>query len=220
MRRWRRSRPIAPNAEPHANARPTAASMWGCRLAMLDTFSAEEPSMLIPPINLHAWIEEHRHLLKPPVGNKCIQQDGFIIMIVGGPNARTDYHYDEGPEWFFQLEGEMVLKVQDDGVARDIPIRAGEIFLLPPKVPHSPQRAAGSIGIVIERVRLPHEQDGLQWYCPQCNHTLYEAMFPLKNIETDFPPVFDHFYRSLGLRTCTKCGHVHPAPERYATAEQ
>lgn len=136
--------------------------------------------MLIPPINLHAWIEEHRHLLKPPVGNKCIQQDGFIIMIVGGPNARTDYHYDEGPEWFFQLEGEMVLKVQDDGVARDIPIRAGEIFLLPPRMPHSPQRAAGSIGIVIERVRLPHEQDGLQWYCPQCNHKLYEAMFLLK----------------------------------------
>lgn len=121
--------------------------------------------MLVPPINLHAWVEQHRHLLKPPVGNKCIQQDGFIIMIVGGPNARTDYHYDEGPEWFFQLEGEMVLKVQDDGTARDIPIRAGEIFLLPPKVPHSPQRAAGSIGLVIERERLPHEQDGLQWYC-------------------------------------------------------
>lgn len=175
--------------------------------------------MLVPPINLHAWIEQYRHLLKPPVGNKCIQQDGFIIMIVGGPNARTDYHYDEGPEWFFQLEGEMVLKVQDAGVQRDIPIRAGEIFLLPPKVPHCPQRAAGSIGLVIERERLPHEQDGLQWYCPHCNHKLYEAMFPLGNIETDFPPVFDHFYRSLALRTCSQCGHVHPAPERYATVE-
>ncbi|NJC29900.1 3-hydroxyanthranilate 3,4-dioxygenase [Xanthomonas arboricola] len=175
--------------------------------------------MLVPPINLQAWIEQHRDLLKPPVGNKCIQQDGFIIMIVGGPNARTDYHYDEGPEWFFQLEGEMVLKVQDEGVARDIPIRAGEIFLLPPKVPHSPQRAAGSIGLVIERERLPNEQDGLQWYCPQCNHKLYEAMFPLQDIETDFPPVFDHFYRSLALRTCSQCGHLHPAPERYATVE-
>ncbi|MEE7547222.1 3-hydroxyanthranilate 3,4-dioxygenase [Xanthomonas sp. Kuri4-1] len=171
--------------------------------------------MLSPPLNLHAWIEEHRHLLKPPVGNKCIQQDDFIIMVVGGPNARTDYHYDEGPEWFYQLEGEMVLKVQDDGVARDIPIRAGEIFLLPPKVPHSPQRGPDSVGLVVERRRLPHEQDGLLWFCQRCNHPLYEAFFPLRDIEQDFPPVFDHFYRSPALRTCQACGALHPAPARY-----
>ena len=96
---------------------------------------------LLPPINLERWIDEHRHLLKPPVGNKCIVDGDFIIMIVGGPNARTDYHYDEGPEFFYQIEGEMVLKVQDDGQARDIPIRAGEIFYLPPRVPHSPRVA-------------------------------------------------------------------------------
>jgi 3-hydroxyanthranilate 3,4-dioxygenase len=172
--------------------------------------------MLTAPINLQAWIEEHRHLLKPPVGNKCIQQDDFIIMIVGGPNARTDYHYDEGPEWFYQLEGEMVLKVQEDGRARDIPIRAGEVFLLPPKVPHSPQRMPDSVGLVVERRRLAHEQDGLMWFCQACNHKLYEEYFPLGNIETDLPPVFERFYRSLEARTCTVCGALHPAPERYA----
>jgi 3-hydroxyanthranilate 3,4-dioxygenase len=171
--------------------------------------------MLPSPLNLQAWIEEHRHLLKPPVGNKCIQQGDFIIMIVGGPNARSDYHYDEGPEWFYQLEGEMVLKVQEDGKARDIPIRAGEIFLLPPKVPHSPQRMPDSIGLVIERKRLPHEQDGLLWFCEKCNHKLYEAYFPLKNIETDFAPVFERFYRSIEHRTCSVCGEVHPVPARY-----
>ncbi|KAF1710588.1 3-hydroxyanthranilate 3,4-dioxygenase [Pseudoxanthomonas kalamensis DSM 18571] len=171
--------------------------------------------MLPMPINLMAWIEEHRHLLKPPVGNKCIQQDDFIIMVVGGPNARTDYHYDEGPEWFFQLEGEMVLKVQEDGAVRDIPIRAGEIFLLPPRVPHSPQRMPDSVGLVIERKRLPYEQDGLQWYCERCNHLLYEEYFQLRNIETDFPPVFDRFYASREHRTCCQCGHLNPAPERY-----
>ena len=130
--------------------------------------------MLPAPINLLGWIDEHRHLLKPPVGNKCIAQDDFIIMIVGGPNARTDYHYDEGPEWFYQLEGEMVLRIQEDGAPRDIPIRAGEMFLLPPKVPHSPQRMPDSVGLVVERRRLPHEQDGLMWFCPSCNHKLYE----------------------------------------------
>ena len=102
--------------------------------------------MLASPINLHAWIEEHRHLLKPPVGNKMIDNGDFIVMVVGGPNSRTDYHYDEGPEWFYQLEGEMVLKVQEDGAVRDIPIRAGEIFLLPGKVPHSPRRPPGIPG--------------------------------------------------------------------------
>ena len=171
--------------------------------------------MLPAPFNLQRWIDEHRHLLKPPVGNKCIVDGDFIIMIVGGPNARTDYHWDEGPEFFHQIEGEMVLKVQDDGVARDIPIRAGEIFYLPPRVPHSPQRMANSIGLVIERKRLAHEKDGLLWFCERCNNKLYQEFFPLQNIETDFPAVFERFYRSLEARTCTACGHVNPAPEKY-----
>jgi 3-hydroxyanthranilate 3,4-dioxygenase len=168
--------------------------------------------MLPAPLNLHAWIEQHRHLLKPPVGNKCIYAGDFIVMVVGGPNARSDFHYDEGPEWFYQLEGQMVLKVQEDGAVREIPIRAGETFLLPPKVPHSPQRLPDSVGLVIERRRLPHENDGLQWYCERCNHLLYEEYFPLRNIETDLPPVFARFYASEALRTCARCGHLHPLP--------
>ena len=146
--------------------------------------------MLITPIDLRKWIDEHQHLLKPPVGNKCVVDGDFIVMVVGGPNARTDYHWDEGPEFFYQLEGEMVLKVQEDGRAKDIAICAGEVFYLPPRVPHSPQRMADSIGLVIERKRLPHEQDGLLWFCERCNHKLYEEFFVLGSIETDFPAVF------------------------------
>ncbi|MFC0679284.1 3-hydroxyanthranilate 3,4-dioxygenase [Lysobacter korlensis] len=171
--------------------------------------------MLSAPINLQVWIDEHRHLLKPPVGNKCIYDGDFIVMIVGGPNSRTDYHWDEGPEWFYQLEGEMVLKVQDDGVARDIPIRAGETFLLPARTPHSPQRMAGSVGLVIERRRMAGERDGLMWFCERCNHKLYEEFFELASIEQDFPPVFDRFYASRELRTCDNCGHLNPAPAKY-----
>ena len=167
------------------------------------------------PINLNAWIEEHRHLLKPPVANKCIEQGDFIVMIVGGPNQRTDYHVEDGPEFFYQLEGEMVLKVQRDGQAQDVPIRAGEVYYLPPRVPHSPQRMPGSIGLVIERKRLAHELDGLQWYCERCNHKLYEEYFALENIETQFGAVFDRFYSSVERRTCGECGHLNPAPARY-----
>lgn len=168
--------------------------------------------MLPAPLNLQRWIDEHRHLLKPPVGNKCIVDGDFIIMIVGGPNSRSDYHHDEGPEFFHQLEGEMVLKIQEDGKARDIPIRAGEIFYLPPNVPHSPQRGANSIGLVIERRRLGHEKDGLSWYCQQCNTKLYEEFFTLDSIESDFPPVFERFHGSLDARRCSQCGTVHPLP--------
>lgn len=170
--------------------------------------------MLTPPFNLQAWIEEHRHLLKPPVGNKCIVDGDFIVMIVGGPNRRSDYHLDEGPEFFHQIEGEMVLRVQEDGRARDIPIRAGEVFYLPPRVPHSPQRMPDSIGLVIERKRLPHEKDGLLWFCQRCNHALFEEYFTLHSIESDFPPVFERFFGSVESRTCDACGHLQPLPPK------
>ncbi len=171
--------------------------------------------MLTPPIDLQKWINTHRDLLKPPVGNKCIVDGDFIVMIVGGPNARSDYHWDEGPEFFYQIEGAMVLKVQDEGIQRDIPISAGELFYLPPRVPHSPQRMAGGIGLVIERKRLADEKDGLLWYCERCNHKLYEEFFTLRSIEQDFPPVFERYYRSLDARTCRACGYVNSAPDKY-----
>lgn len=167
---------------------------------------------LLPPIDLHAWIDRHRALLQPPVGNKCIVDGDFIVMIVGGPNRRSDFHYDEGPEFFLQIEGGMTLKVQQAGAVRDIPIGAGELFYLPPRVWHSPQRAPGSVGLVIERKRLPHERDGLAWFCPACNHRLYEEFFVLENIETDLPPVFERFYAAPDRRTCPRCGTVHPTP--------
>lgn len=174
--------------------------------------------MLPNPMNLLAWVDEHRHLLKPPVSNKCIVDDDFIVMVVGGPNQRTDYHWDEGPEWFYQLEGEMVLRIQEDDAPRDIAIKAGEMFYLPPRVQHSPQRMAGGVGLVIERKRLPHELDGLLWYCDRCNTRLYEEFFPLVDIEHDFPAVFDRFYRSREHRTCKTCGHLNPAPAKYDDA--
>ena len=171
--------------------------------------------MLPAPFNLQAWIENHRHLLKPPVGNKCMVDGDFIVMIVGGPNLRSDYHFDEGPEFFHQLEGEMVLRIQEEGRVRDIPIRAGEVFYLPPRVPHSPQRMPGSIGLVIERKRLSHELDGLMWFCERCNTRLYEEFFQLVNIEKDFPAVFEKYYRSREARTCRSCQHLNPAPDKY-----
>jgi 3-hydroxyanthranilate 3,4-dioxygenase len=165
-------------------------------------------------INFKQWIDENRHLLKPPVGNRQIWKEtkDFIVMVVGGPNQRTDYHYNETEEFFYQLEGNIVLRVIDEGKPVDIPIRAGDIFLLPGKVPHSPRREAGSIGIVIERVRQPGMTDGLQWYCLECEQKLYEEYFAMSDIANQMQPVFERFYASEALRTCKHCGAVHPVP--------
>lgn len=168
---------------------------------------------ITPPLNFRKWIEEHRNELKPPVGNRVIWRDGeFICMVVGGPNRRTDYHFEEGPEFFFQIEGDMVLKVMQNGEPSDIKIREGEIFLLPARVPHSPQRFENTVGLVIERQRMEGEEDGLMWFCQQCSNLLYEEYFVLTDIETQFPAVFERFYGDTEKRTCSKCGFVNPAP--------
>ena len=165
-------------------------------------------SGLYEAFNFKKWIDEHRELLKPPVGNKMVwPHREFIVMVVGGPNTRTDYHVNEGEEFFYQLEGDMVLKIRTpEGEFRDINIREGDIYLLPGNVPHSPQRPAGSVGLVVERQRRPEENDGLQWYCKECGEKLYEEFFHLENIETQFGAIFDRYYGSPENYTCKKCG--------------
>ena len=153
-------------------------------------------------------------MLKPPVCNQQVfDENDFIVMVVGGPNSRKDYHYDEGPEFFFQLEGDMLLQTVSDGTRIDIPIREGEILLLPPKVPHSPQRFADTVGLVIERKRLPQELDGFMWFCENCNNKLYEEFLYISDIVGQLPPIFDRFYGDEENRTCDKCGSVMPLPD-------
>lgn len=164
--------------------------------------------------NFKTWIDEHRHLLKPPVCNQQVfEENDFIVMVVGGPNTRTDYHYDEGPEFFYQLEGEMLLRTIQDGKRVDISIGEGEILLLPPKVPHSPQRFENTVGLVVERKRLDEELDGFMWYCDNCDNLLYEEYLYVADIVGQLPPIFDRFYESEENRTCDKCGTVMPARE-------
>lgn len=163
--------------------------------------------------NFRRWIDEHRHFLKPPVGNRRVFRDSeLIIQVVGGPNSRKDYHLDPGEEFFYQLEGDMLLKTMQDGRPVDVPIREGEILLLPPRVPHSPQRFAETVGLVIERDRRPGEEDALQWYCERCHNLLYEERFALTDIETQFPPVFARFFGDRARRTCKRCGAVMERP--------
>ena len=169
------------------------------------------------PFNLQKWIDEHREELKPPVGNRNLYKDAgdYIVMIVAGPNARKDYHYNETEELFYQIEGDINVRIQEDGKAVDIPVREGEMFLLPAKVPHSPMRSEGSIGLVVELKRTSDEKDGLMWFCDNCNTKLHEDYFKLTNIEKDFLPRFKNFYESEKLRKCPNCEAVMEADKRF-----
>ncbi|MCY4643947.1 MAG: 3-hydroxyanthranilate 3,4-dioxygenase [Bacteriovoracales bacterium] len=163
---------------------------------------------MIKPFSLQHWIDEHRDILKPPVGNKVVFRDStFFVMVVGGPNERTDFHVNESDEFFYQLEGAMVLRIiSAKGEMEDIVIGEGEVFMLKAKTPHSPQRRAETVGLVVEKVRTQEEQDGLQWYCEKCYTKLYEEFFHLTDIETQFQPVFKR-YEESGLGACRQCGH-------------
>ncbi|MCR6641995.1 MAG: 3-hydroxyanthranilate 3,4-dioxygenase [Sporocytophaga sp.] len=166
------------------------------------------------PFSFKKWIEDNRHLLKPPVGNQQVYKgnDDFIVMVVGGPNTRKDYHYNEGEEFFYQLEGDINLKILEEGKPVDIPIKEGEIFLLPPKVPHCPQRPANTIGLVMERYRKPGEKDGFIWVCEKCGNKLYEEYEYISDIVKQLPPIMERFYSSEELRTCKVCGTVMEPP--------
>lgn len=170
--------------------------------------------MVQRPLNLKAWIDENRHLLKPPVGNKEVykQAGDFIVMIVGGPNSRKDFHYNNTEELFYQLEGDIHVRIQEDGKIVDIPIRAGEMFLLPARVPHSPQRGPNTVGLVIEKVRDDKEKDKFMWFCENCHEKLYEEEVGVKDIVAQLPPLMERFYSSKENRTCKKCGHVMEPP--------
>ncbi len=173
---------------------------------------------MMAPFNLQQWIDENRDLLKPPIGNKNLYKEAgdFIVMVVGGPNARKDYHYNESEELFYQLEGDIMVRIQHEGKAKEIHIKEGDMFLLPANIPHSPIRGANTVGLVIERVRKGTDMsDGLFWFCEKCNTELKHYRFPLESIEHDFISRFREFYGSEEMRTCKNCGHVMEVDERF-----
>ena len=173
---------------------------------------------MLAPFNLQKWIDENRDILKPPVGNKNLYKEAgdFIVMVVGGPNARKDYHFNESEELFYQLEGQVTVRIQHEGKAKDIVVKEGEMFLLPGNTPHSPMRGPNTVGLVIEKVRKGTDlMDGLMSFCENCNNKLHEYRFPLSNIENDFLPRFKEYYNSEVLRTCKSCGHVMEADEKF-----
>jgi 3-hydroxyanthranilate 3,4-dioxygenase len=168
------------------------------------------------PLNLRRWVEENRHLFKPPVGNKYLYsgKDFFVMMIVG-PNARNDFHQTDSEEFFFQLKGDVSVKLIQGGRVVEYPIREGDVFFIPPGVPHSPQRGPDTVGLVVERRRPPGEKEHLIFFCEDCNTLVYDKVFDCKDIVNHFARAMEEFWADPALSTCKGCGHriTKPVPK-------
>lgn len=167
------------------------------------------------PFNFKQWVEDNADQLKPPVGNKLLHaSDGMIVMVVGGPNTRMDFHDDPVQEWFYQIKGDMMLKIAEGGEIYDVPVREGEVFLLPPHVRHAPQRPQeGSVGIVVEAPRQPGMVEGFEWFCFNCGdlvHRVEVALDGAEGIVSQLPKLYEAYDKDLAARTCGSCGTVHP----------
>ncbi|MEU1735303.1 3-hydroxyanthranilate 3,4-dioxygenase [Streptosporangium sp. NPDC020145] len=168
---------------------------------------------MIPPIDFTKWIDEHAHLLKPPVGNKVIFEgaNDLIVMVVGGPNARTDFHVDPYEELFYQVRGNMHINVMTEDGPETVHVKEGQMWLLPPNLPHSPQRPEeGSVGFLVERIRPEGVLEKFRWYCQDCNAVVHEVELQVRDIVSDLPPIFQAFYDDEKARTCGDCGALHP----------
>ncbi|KAE8323891.1 3-hydroxyanthranilic acid dioxygenase [Aspergillus sergii] len=167
-------------------------------------------------LQLTAWLEKNSASLQPPVNNKCLYSgEDFILMAVGGPNKRKDYHINQTEEWFYQIKGDMLLKIVENGDQfRDVVIREGEMFLLPGNIPHSPRRQGDTIGLVMERKRPVGSIDRLRWYCEnekehgETPALIREEQFYCENMETQLKDVIEDWMRNESSRECKLCGSI------------
>ncbi len=170
-----------------------------------------------PPFNVLKWVEDHRDEFKRPVMNRQLYKgaDDVIVFVSLGPNTRNDYHVNPTEELFYQLKGDIAVRIRplDGAGPRDVVVREGEMWLCPRLVPHRPQRPEGTVGLIVEFPRRNAKgetlDDGLRWYCPECDALVHEASFRLEHIDRDLHRVMDDFWNGPeSRRACRQCGAV------------
>jgi 3-hydroxyanthranilate 3,4-dioxygenase len=194
--------------------------------------------------HLESWYQANEHLFSPPVCNKLMHKKQLSVMFVGGPNTRTDFHIEEGSEFFWMVKGNMQLPTIQQGKLKVVHIREGEVFLLPSRVPHSPQRPETgrydrrcfccvclfilffkpppdrSLGLVVERERYkesdPPELDCLRYYVDfaTCETVLWERFFHCWDLGRDLVPVVQAYFASDEYKTRVPGAHVLPEAAR------
>ncbi|HMN95077.1 MAG TPA: 3-hydroxyanthranilate 3,4-dioxygenase [Phycisphaerales bacterium] len=191
----------------------TAATLAAVKFASrtMPTTKRIAPTARTPdPINLSRWIDANQHLLKPPVGNQYMYcGEDFIVMVIGGPNTRNDFHVNTTEEWFHQIKGDIAVRVREGERMRDVVIREGETWLCPALLPHRPQRPAGTVGLVVEAQRPPGDLDHLVFYCEKCDALVHDAAFQMEDIVVHFARIMEEYWSGpVEARTCRACGTV------------
>ena len=167
--------------------------------------------MLFSPTHLKAWISENKHLFDPPFKtNRVIAHHAeFIVMLLAGPNARLDFHFEPGEEFFYQIQGDIELHLKAKDAPRDVvKIREGEIFLCPANLAHSPRRGPDTWGLVIERKRKAGEKESFLWFCERCDALVLRREVGQGDIGAQVRGLYEAFNADAALRTCTSCGYV------------
>jgi len=147
------------------------------------------------------WLEENSKFFLPPVCNKMMHNDQLKVFFVGGPNQRKDFHLEEGEELFYMRKGNMELPILEQGAIRTVKIREGDVFLLPGRIPHSPQREADTVGLVVERERLETETDGLRYFVGESTDILFERWFHCEDLGSQLKPIIDEYFASEEHKT-------------------
>ncbi|KAH8646770.1 3-hydroxyanthranilic acid dioxygenase [Xylariales sp. PMI_506] len=173
----------------------------------------ETPATIPAPLQFASWLSANQDKLQPPVNNYCLYSGpDFVLMVVGGPNERNDFHVNETEEWFYQLKGAMLLRIVEHGAFRDVHIKEGEMFMLPGNVPHNPIRFANTTGLVMERTRPEGAMDRLRWYCRKGNHEeltlIQEEVFRCVDLGVQLKPLIRHWQENEEYRRCKVCGQV------------
>ena len=156
--------------------------------------------------SLQRWIDENRG----DWGQRRViwQDSDFIAFVTRGPNRRKDFHINPGDEIFYQLEGELNLHYLNGGKPDLAVLKAGDLFLMPGGVPHSPRRADGSWTFVVERKRSQAEIDRFIWPCEKCGSKLYETAVRFDDPGDAVRKATDSLKSDPTLATCKQCGEI------------
>ena len=165
-------------------------------------------------VDVLRWVEASKERRSDQLLNHdtCWNRE-LIVKLFDGPTPpdRSDFHINTSPELFYQFEGDVFCRLLRDGKFEDHTIGTGQMFYIPPLVPHLNRRPPGSIGLAVHTERAPGALEAVAWYCESCGHQLHRIDYLFKDLLEQLPPLVRAFLADEDKRTCARCGWKMPA---------
>ncbi|HTV19447.1 MAG TPA: hypothetical protein VMG12_12265 [Polyangiaceae bacterium] len=165
------------------------------------------------PVDVEGWVRRSMAggMPKPLLNFEQFWDGELLVRLFDGPTpkGRRDFHINTSAEFFYQLEGSMTCTLVEDGEFNTVTCQKGEMYWIPPLVPHLNQREAGSIGLVIHTQRAPGALHGMAWYCDRCGAQVHRVDYAYERELRDLlAPKLREFAADDQARTCKRCGTV------------